>query len=216
VLAQRETYPGLGLRPTRYLTPGDTFTDLYPLHLDRDVAAPMAAQAIVTLFDFNSDTRGGFPAVDANGNAVTPVVGYLKVVPMVWPEYRPTYPATANFNNAIALTGYDLDPLTLYWESLAPVNEDYNLFVHLFDDEGNLVSQADAPPTQDAYPTHWWAPGEIIADRHPLPAAPDATRVQIGFYSLITQQRLPLIDSTLPAQDNGVEIELTPVQGEEE
>lgn len=216
VLAQRETYPGLGLRPTRYLTPGDAFTDIYPLQLDRDVAAPMAAQAIVTLFDFNSDTRAGLPAIDANGNAVTPIVGYVKVVPTHWPEYRPTYPAAANFNNAIALTGYDLDPLTLYWESLAPVSEDYNLFVHLFDDEGNLVSQADAPPTQDAYPTHWWEPGEIIADRHPLPAASGATRVRIGFYSLITGQRLPLIESTLPGQDNGVEIELTPVQGKEE
>ena len=216
VLSQRETYPGLGLRPTRYLTPGDTFTDIYPLQLDRDVAAPMAAQAIVTLFDFNSDTRTGFPAIDANGNTVTPIVGYIKVVPTHWPEYQPTYPAAANFNNAIALTGYDLDPLTLYWESLAPVNEDYNLFVHLFDDEGNLISQADAPPTQDAYPTHWWEPGEIIADRHSLPTAPGATRVRIGFYSLITEQRLPLLESTLPAQDNSVEIELTPVQGKEE
>jgi hypothetical protein len=40
-LAQRHTYPGLGLRPTRYLQPGSTFTDVYPLILDKPVSAPM-------------------------------------------------------------------------------------------------------------------------------------------------------------------------------
>ncbi|MCB0212024.1 MAG: hypothetical protein KDJ52_21965 [Anaerolineae bacterium] len=216
VLAQRETYPGLGLRPTRYLTPGETFTDIYPLHLEHDVTAPMAAQAIVTLFDFNSETRTGLPAINSDGNIVTPVVGYLKVVPANWPEYRPAYPAAANFNNAIALTGYDLDPqLTLYWESLAPVSEDYNLFIHLLDADGNVIGQADAPPTQDTYPTHWWAPGEIIADSHTLPDTPGAVRVRIGFYSLSSQQRLPLIESTLPTQDNGLDIALIPNRGQE-
>lgn len=215
VLAQRETYPGLGLRPTRYLMPGDSFVDSYPLQLNHDVATPMVVRAVVTLFDFNSDMRTGLPALDANGNEVTPVVGYLKVVPVEWPTYQPTYPVTANFNDAIALIGYDLDPqLTLYWESLTPVDEDYNLFVHLLDAEGNLVTQADAPPTQDTYPTRWWEADEIIADTHTLPPAPDATRVRIGFYSLTTNQRLPVIESTLPTQDNGVEIELQPVESE--
>jgi len=39
VLARRETYPGLGLRPTRYLPPGDSFVDVYPLKLTDDVAS---------------------------------------------------------------------------------------------------------------------------------------------------------------------------------
>ena len=66
VLARRETYPGLGLRPTRYLNPGDTFVDVYPLELGVDVSEPIVAQATVNLFDFDSETRAGFPALDAS------------------------------------------------------------------------------------------------------------------------------------------------------
>ena len=152
VLAQRESYPGLGLRPTQYLKPGDTFSDTYPLKLEGDVQEPIVARAVVTLFDFASETRAGFPALDAEGNEVTPVVGQIKVVPNTWPDYKPTIETEVNFAEAITLVGYDLptqtspQTLTLYWKSLTPVDEDYNLFIHLLNAEGNIVAQADTPP----------------------------------------------------------------------
>ena len=127
-----------------------------------------------------------------------------------------------NFNNALKLTGYDLtqttssnqpakqptNQLTLYWESLAPINEDYVVFVHLLDAAGNVISQADAPPTNNAYPTSWWATGELIADSHTLPAAAGAVAIRFGLYELNTGQRLPIIESSFPSQDNGVEVAL--------
>lgn len=209
VLARRETYPGLGLHPTRYLQPGQTFSDVYPLTLIEPVTEPLVARAIVSLFDFQSDARAGFPAIDALGQAVTPVVGLVKVIPAQWPEYRPSQTVYVNFANAIALIGYDLTPqLTLYWQSLAPVDEDYHLFIHLLDRDGNQVAQADAPPTHKVYPTGWWAPGETIAGVHPLPDAPTAARLRLGFYSLASGSRLPIIESTLPTEHDGVEIAL--------
>jgi len=214
VLAQRETYPGLGLRPTQYLKPGEAFSDRYPLKLEADVPAPIVARAVVTLFDFTSETRAGFPAVNTEGNEVTPIVGQIKIVPQVWPQYRPVYDTKVNFTDTITLIGYDpptkADPhnLTLYWESLAPVDEDYNLFIHLLDAEGNIVAQADAPPTGNTYPTSWWAAGETIADVHTLPDTTNVTHIRLGLYSLVSNQRLIISESTLPHQDNGVEIVL--------
>jgi hypothetical protein len=98
--------------------------------------------------------------------------------------------------------------LTLYWQSLAPVDEDYVVFIHLLDEKGETVAQADGPPTNNAYPTRWWSPGEVIVDAHALPATPDATRARLGLYDLTTGQRLAISETTLPQQDNSVEIAL--------
>jgi hypothetical protein len=212
VLAHRETYPGLGLRPTRYLNPGDTFVDTYPLKLAIDVPEPMVGRAAVNLFDFDSETRAGFPALDTNGNEVTPIVGQIKIVPQTWPDYQPAHLVQVNFDNAIVLAGYDLAPdtsaLTLYWKSLAPISEDYVVFIHLLDANGNVIAQADAPPTRNAYPTSWWSPGEVIADTHTLPFQPNTTTFRLGLYQLASGQRLTIAESTLPTQDNSVEITL--------
>ncbi len=220
VLAHRETYPGLGLRPTRYLHPGDSFLDIYPLKLEADVSEPLVARATVNLFDFDSETRTGFPAVDANGNEITPIVGQVKITPKTWPVYQPTYTSRVNFADAIELVGYDLHGgrgegqkngstfLNLYWQSLNPVDKDYIVFIHLLDAGGQVIFQADSPPTGNSYPTRWWSPGEIIADRRGLPATPGAVTLRLGLYDLDTVQRLPIIDSALPQQDNSVEISL--------
>lgn len=209
VLARRETYPGLGLRPTRYLAPGETFVDLYPLRVVDDISEPMVANAVLSLFDYESERRAGIPARNQAGEEVTAVVGQIKVTPNTWPEYQPSHLTQVNFGNAIALTGYDLGPdLTLYWQSLAPVNENYTLFIHLLDAEGSVVARADGPPTGNAYPTSWWAAGETIADVHALPKQSGATRLRFGLYSLASDQRLSITESSLPIQDNSVELSL--------
>ncbi len=218
VLAQRETYPGLGLRPTRYLKPYTTFIDSYPLKLNSQFQEPFVAKAVVSLFDYDSEERAGFPALNSAGSKVTPVVGQIKIVPKIWPKYQPEHETTVNFGNAITLTGYDLTPsqnqpsspnsLTLYWKSTAAVSQDFNLFIHLLDAKGNVVAQADAPPTRNRYPTGWWSPGETIAGQHILPHAPDATHLRLGLYSLATGRRLPITESILPQQDSSVTVEL--------
>ncbi|NJN96806.1 MAG: hypothetical protein HC875_23210 [Anaerolineales bacterium] len=217
VLARRETYPGLGLRPTRYLQPGDSFVDTYPLKLEADVSEPLVARATVNLFDFDSDTRAGFPALDTSGSEVTPIVGEIKIVPKIWPEYQPTHAVEVNFAGAIVLTGYDFSPpaegtgqgtLTLYWQSIEPVNADYVVFVHLLDERSEMLGQADGPPTGNAYPTRWWSPGETIADTRSLPSTPGLSKLRLGLYDLTSGQRLPITASSLPQKDHSVEVAL--------
>lgn len=203
VLGQRETYPGLGLRPTRYLEPG-RFGDVYPVRLAETVTEPIVAQVAITLFDVESAAREGFPALDAAGEEITPFVGAVKLVPRDWPVYAPDHAAEVDFNGEITLIGYDLGAgLTLYWEAQQSPAADYVVFVHLLDAEGHRIAQGDGPPT---YPTAWWESGEIIADRRLLPA--DADTLYLGLYHPGTGERLPILESTLPVRDHGIEIGL--------
>ncbi|MEM7344647.1 MAG: phospholipid carrier-dependent glycosyltransferase [Chloroflexota bacterium] len=208
VLSQRETFPGLGLRPTRYLDMNDTFQDRYPLQVKEAVATPMVAQVVATLFDVESEARAGVDAIDEAGEIVTPILGQIKIVPDPWPTYQPQQSATVIFGETISLIGYDLSTeseptLTLYWQALASGKEDYTLFIHLLDSNGEVVAQADRPPTNNFYPTSWWSSGDIIADTHPLPVTDDTVALRFGLYAT---ERLKITESTLPTQDQAIEL----------
>jgi hypothetical protein len=75
------------------------------------------------------------------------------------------------------------------------MNEDYTVFIHLVDANGQLVAQMDGQPFQGRYPTSWWSPGELIVDRRSAPAiAPGKYRLLVGWYRLSDGSRLPLAD----------------------
>lgn len=86
--------------------------------------------------------------------------------------------------------------LSLFWQSLAPVLEDYTVFAQLLDSEGKVRAQSDSQPVRGAYPTSRWEPGEVVIDGHELKLADDLPageyRLVIGMYELSTMQRLPV------------------------
>jgi len=53
---------------------------------------------------------------------------------------------------------------TLYWMGEASVEEDSVVFVHLYDEDGNLVAQQDQRPYFGIRPHYNWLPGEVIVD----------------------------------------------------
>ena len=97
----------------------------------------------------------------------------------------------ANFADQVMLLGYDLParrlkrgedlPLTIYWQSLAEMNEDYIQFNHLLDSQ--LVKQVDQErlPVKP-YTTSCWKTGEVIVDHYTL-AINDTTPA--GVYQLL-------------------------------
>ncbi|MBE0690987.1 MAG: glycosyltransferase family 39 protein [Anaerolineae bacterium] len=104
--------------------------------------------------------------------------------------------------------------LTLYWESLAPADSDYMIYVHLRDANGEVIQSWDAPVALDAtttppryYSTRVWQPGEYIADvRRIIFEAADAPlgggySLVIGMYDLASQTRVPVTIDVLPAGD---------------
>ena len=64
--------------------------------------------------------------------------------------------------------------LDLYWQALAPVEEDLMALIQLVDGEGRFVMYADGSPTAGRDTTDRWAPGEPLASRHLLPVPEEA------------------------------------------
>ena len=101
--------------------------------------------------------------------------------------------------------------LTLLWQSLQPVDYNYQVFVHLLDAQGNKVAQRDGQPVQWLRPTSTWQPGEEIVDRYSW-LLPDTTAtgrytIAVGLYDPVTGQRLPV-----SAGPSNYAIELGPLE----
>ncbi len=110
-----------------------------------------------------------------------------------YPYQRPT---TVDFGGAIRLLGYDVESqlfvwgeqryldLTLYWQSLRPVAEDYRVYLEMLDGDGHVRSESDTYPVFDGFHTSQWETGVILRDRRGVEIPPD---IQPGIYRVSVQ-----------------------------
>ncbi|HET6447096.1 MAG TPA: hypothetical protein VFI27_21235, partial [candidate division Zixibacteria bacterium] len=93
--------------------------------------------------------------------------------------------------------------------ALKPATLDYTTFVHLVDEQGNLVTQSDSIPDNGSSPTHIWRSGDVIRDTHTLTAnAPTAGSLLIGAYDLETLTRLAANIDEVPLVDDVYRLQL--------
>ena len=114
--------------------------------------------------------------------------------------------------NEILLSGYtvqgepfhvgEIMPLRLFWESLSvsdPVGGRYKVFVHVLDDQSQIVAQRDSEPAGGSRPTNTWLPGEVIGDNQgvvlPTELPTGQYRIAVGMYDPQTGARLPAVDA---------------------
>lgn len=95
-------------------------------------------------------------------------------------------------------------PLTLQWyahpsehrEAVEPLERDYLLFTHLFDEQGTRIAQIDVPPAGGDAPTSDWHAHRYYLWTHPLPLPPDIAPgrywLSIGLYDPNDFSRLPI------------------------
>ncbi len=115
---------------------------------------------------------------------------------------------------SIKLLGYTLDPavpkrgdkvrVSFYWSTSAPVDEEYQVFVH-----GDAIGggarriHGDHFPAEAAYPTDVWQPGEIVVDpftvRIPGEFGPAQLALNTGLY--LENFRVPLTNRGLAPAD---------------
>jgi 4-amino-4-deoxy-L-arabinose transferase-like glycosyltransferase len=113
------------------------------------------------------------------------------------PPLRVDRPLQATFAAGMKLLGVDLPegaalspgeklPLRLYFQTDAPIDQNYTLFLHLADANDNLLYQFDGVPFAGRHPTGQWQPGAIFADAHQLTAKAVSTDtlavLSLGFY----------------------------------
>lgn len=126
----------------------------------------------------------------------------------------------ANYADTIALLEVDVSDatleaggrlgVTLTWQALAPISEDYTVFVQVVDAQDQIVGQVDSWPLHGTYPTSQWRAGEVVQDGYqiqlPGELEPGRYRLLVGWYLLATQQRLPVVDESGAAVDDRVVI----------
>ena len=200
-------YPACGMVPTSLWEPGQVWRDPYRVPVAEGASAPSSLRVEVGLYDSEAGETLG-----------TVHVGEAKLAS---PEAAPlvAHPLAVDLADGITLRGYDLEAgspnrvglppevrvapgevitLTLYWEVRETPSADYQVFVHLLGAGPEPVAQGDGPPLMGDYPTTMWAPGEVIADPHPvaLPAdlPPGQYRLLVGTYDLATLARLARLD----------------------
>ena len=125
----------------------------------------------------------------------------------------------ANFEDRIALLdigpetttlvpGGEL-PLSLRWQGLQRLEENYTVFLQVLDANDRIVGQVDSWPLQGTFPTSQWAPGEIVDDPYRIrldtDLPPGEYRLIAGWYLLGTPlRRLAVVDAAGVAVDDKV------------
>ena len=157
--------------------------------------------------------------------------------PCKWCVFRraisgsPAYPVDFVLGGAIRLAGYDIAThdfrrgaqltLTLYWESLKPVDTDYTVFTQLLGPDSQLHGQVDRQPVDGRWPTSRWLPGQRFTDKFTIPvdegAPPGQYGMLVGLYDLTTGQRMAVTLDGQPVPDNAIALHrLTLVEGKKE
>jgi 4-amino-4-deoxy-L-arabinose transferase-like glycosyltransferase len=200
--AQVDRTPFEGLYPTTHWAPGPVLPDRNILSLPGNLE-PGRYRLAVGLYD-------------AVSLEPLPVIGGDAVLDYVWIGPRPPLPEPqvrleATFGDTIRLLGYDLpadssrvlspgttSTITLYWQTIGPVDRNYTVFVHLVDEAGQIQAQSDGPPQGGRYPTSFWEQGEMLEDTHTIAlgaAVPVGRyRLLVGLYTLEDGARLAVTD----------------------
>jgi hypothetical protein len=211
LLGQADTHPGGGLLPTSSWAVGDRYLDRIEVPVRPSAGAPAIGRIVVGLYRYEDMEM--LQAADPGGTdlGTSPTVGRFKIAALEPPRFDMLEVANYSLGSRLALVGYDLaaapEEVTLYWQAKEPVSTDYTVFVHLEDQAGSPVAQADSQPQLGAYPTSFWSVNEVVADYHPFP--PDAIaelpagtyKLVTGLYDLQNGARLPVSRDGIPQGD---------------
>jgi len=194
VVAQRDTFPGLGTLSTTWLEAGYRWADRYVVPIPATAYTPN--QARIEAGIFNTRTGERIAAVDETGQPLGDNVRFGRV------EIEPRTaevpnPISIDFDGRMLLTGYELSTraahpgdtvyLTLFWEAQRPMESNYTVSAQLIDGSQRKAAQNDRWPMDGAAPTAAWEPGSTVTDSIPLPIFPDAAPkpygVRVAVYS---------------------------------
>ncbi len=188
LVAQRDTYAGLGTYPSHWWQPGHTFRETYRIFLPDTAYLPDDLDVRIGLYNVNDFTRLPIEQPNAVADALT--LGQLSLLENPDAPYpNATY---VNYNGYFALVGYEISPrviepddeveVTLYWEAINPPDDvTYKVFIQLIAGLDARWASNDGPPVNPATQTIDWQPGETLKDVRVLNTDDD---IPLGLYDI--------------------------------
>jgi hypothetical protein len=189
---QLDTFHGGGMYPTGQWRTGEIIADTVYVPISWQAEGPALVRFNVGLHRWAGRPER-LPAFTPDGQEVETVfAGEVALEPFVWPEPRVGPHPDAVFGTQIRLAGVELSrvtvhpgermTVTLWWEALAGIAEDYTGFVHLVKPSGGDVAQDDHIPLEGRYPTRFWRTGAVVADLYQIQLPVD---LNAGTYDLV-------------------------------
>jgi hypothetical protein len=89
------------------------------------------------------------------------------------PDKQPALELAAAHLAAPAYRPGSYAPLTLVWRAAGERRPDYQMSLHILDEQWRQLWAADSGPVLGIYPTSRWATGEVVQDYRELTIAPD-------------------------------------------
>jgi hypothetical protein len=215
IIGQRDVYPARGLLATSDLQAGYSWRNPIAIYIPKTAYTPNMVEVRLGLYDYATGQR-----MTLENRAETLALGQVELIPQTISEIP--NPQSINFGNRIALVGYDINTLNpmqgeplelmLYWQALAPIENDYVVFANIIDPATlTKYAESNAMPVQWTRPTTTWTVGEIIEDEHILTISENAVSgvypIEVGLY--LQQEGYPRL-GVMGTYDNF--IYLTPVR----
>ena len=187
IVAQRDTFPGLGRYPTTAWDPGVAFADTYRVHIPATAYSPDRGYIQVGMY-----LPGGARLVASDGRDAIRLAT-VEVAEIAGDQPNPMF---VNFDDRVALVGYSLDSrvarpgetvqLTLYWQSLSEMDTDYSVFAHVLGAENQIWARSDGWPARGRAPTTGWEVGQVVEDVRDLSldasTPPYLYDIEVGVY----------------------------------
>lgn len=132
------------------------------------------------------------------------VLGSYNYLSPLFTDFEVEKPALGILGDKVVLLDYKLEGplrhgatirLTLYWQALREMEEDYTVFVHVVDEGGSVWGQWDSQPVSGERPTSGWERGEVIEDVYQITidveGPKEGYKIKVGMYLIETGERLP-------------------------
>lgn len=208
-----KTFPGAGSLRTSRWQAGMIYPDEYLISLSRKAYGRYPFSLRVEWKD--AERSAPISATNAEGENIEPVL--LDIGAVVTARSQPTsagfteIPPNSQpvFEEQIRLESFmlnlELNEITLNWKTESTPEENYTVFAHLLDNDGNILSQDD---NSSRMPTKYWRWGESFTTFHRFDAGYrmlDYT-VSVGLY-INDGLTYPKLEYTRIVEQDGEEIE---------
>lgn len=182
--------------------PGLIYGEIVSFRFD-DPQVPQERSGTVVVGVYAWDDEGRIRNISSDdGQRVVQLQTLALFNPPRPPEVPPLETAQWRFAEAILLRGYALpaeaapgETITLqfHWEALRNLSQNYSLFVHVVDAQGQLVAQGDNLPTPGLFTANWLTDYPLLSDVPlTMPAEPGRYDILVGLYN--EADRLPVGD----------------------